>query len=105
MPSPCASPSAPSSPAPPISARALASRFASATARSRRPLCHPRRKQRMRPETASPASDTTGLSFEEALAELERIVERLETGTLSLDQSLGEYESGVALSRHCALYL
>jgi exodeoxyribonuclease VII small subunit len=59
----------------------------------------------MDPETRSPGYDTTGLSFEEALAQLEYVVERLETGTLSLDASLREYEKGVALSRHCALYL
>jgi exodeoxyribonuclease VII small subunit len=52
-----------------------------------------------------PGLDTGGLSFEEALTLLEQIVERLETGTLSLDESLREYEKGVALSRHCALYL
>ena len=56
-------------------------------------------------ETGGAGIDTRGLSFEEALAQLEQIVERLETGTLSLDASLREYENGVALSRHCALYL
>lgn len=55
--------------------------------------------------TPIPAKETTGLSFEEALARLEEVVARLETGTLSLDESLREYEQGVALSRHCALYL
>jgi exodeoxyribonuclease VII small subunit len=59
----------------------------------------------MNQEAVTPGTETTGLSFEEALARLEDVVARLETGTLSLDESLREYEQGVALSRHCALYL
>ncbi len=38
-------------------------------------------------------------SFEEALAELEEIVERLESGDLTLDESLKTFEQGVALTR------
>jgi exodeoxyribonuclease VII small subunit len=56
-------------------------------------------------QTGTTGFDTTGLSFEEALAQLEALVERLEGGTLSLDDALRDYERGVALSRHCALYL
>jgi exodeoxyribonuclease VII small subunit len=59
----------------------------------------------MHAETPPTPFDAAGLSFEEALAELEHVVERLEAGTLSLDESLHAYETGVALSRHCALYL
>lgn len=39
------------------------------------------------------------LSFEKALAELEDIVEKLEKGGLSLDESLGLFEKGVKLAR------
>lgn len=39
------------------------------------------------------------LSFEKALEELERIVEKLEKGGLSLDQSLSLFEKGVKLAR------
>ena len=38
-------------------------------------------------------------SFEEETAELDRILERLERGDLSLDASLSEYERGVASLR------
>ena len=38
-------------------------------------------------------------SFEEALERLETIVEELEAGSLSLDQSLARYEEGMRLSR------
>lgn len=39
--------------------------------------------------------------FEDALSELEGIVESLETGDQSLDASLEQFERGVALSRFC----
>lgn len=39
--------------------------------------------------------------FEEALAELEKIVERLESGELSLEDSLAAFEEGVRLVKHC----
>jgi exodeoxyribonuclease VII small subunit len=39
--------------------------------------------------------------FEAALTELETIVRRLEQGDLTLENSLGLYERGVALSRFC----
>ena len=40
-------------------------------------------------------------SFEGALAALETIVERLEKGELSLEESLKLYEEGIQLSRLC----
>jgi exodeoxyribonuclease VII small subunit len=39
--------------------------------------------------------------FEAALAELEGIVQRLEQGELSLEESLRQFERGVALTRTC----
>jgi len=39
--------------------------------------------------------------FEKALAELEKIVEALEAGELSLDEALKQYEEGVKLTRAC----
>lgn len=39
--------------------------------------------------------------FEAALAELEQIVQRLEQGELSLEDSLRQFERGVHLSRDC----
>lgn len=46
--------------------------------------------------SASPVAD-----FERSLDELEQIVQRMETGELSLDDSLGAYERGVSLYRQC----
>jgi exodeoxyribonuclease VII small subunit len=39
--------------------------------------------------------------FEQALAELESLVERLERGDLPLDEALKTFERGVELTRHC----
>jgi exodeoxyribonuclease VII small subunit len=52
---------------------------------------------------AEPVSmpEIVGLSFEEALAELEQIVRRLEGGNGKLDEAIGSYERGALLKRHC----
>lgn len=47
------------------------------------------------------AQDSDAVSFEKALEELERLVERMEEGELSLEESLKTYERGVELSRIC----
>jgi exodeoxyribonuclease VII small subunit len=39
--------------------------------------------------------------FEHALTELEALVAQLESGDLSLDQSLTHFKRGVELTRHC----
>ena len=44
-------------------------------------------------------------SFERALAELEAIVARMETGELSLEQSLAAYKRGAALLQYCQTVL
>ena len=43
-----------------------------------------------------------GKKFEEALKELEKVVERLESGELSLEESLAAFESGVSLVKYCS---
>ena len=40
-------------------------------------------------------------SFESAMIELEELVTKIETGNLSLEDSLKEFENGVKLSRVC----
>lgn len=47
------------------------------------------------------ADDIAGQSFEDALAELERIVRGLENGQLKLEDAITQYERGAALRRHC----
>ncbi|MCZ7394069.1 MAG: exodeoxyribonuclease VII small subunit [Candidatus Methanoperedens sp.] len=41
------------------------------------------------------------MSFEEAIAELENIVDKLEKGQISLDESLLLFEKGIKLVREC----
>ncbi len=41
------------------------------------------------------------MSFEEAIGELEAIVERLERGQVPLAESIAIYERGAALRAHC----
>jgi len=41
------------------------------------------------------------LDFEQSLAELQALVERLENGELSLEDSLAAFEQGIALTRDC----
>ena len=41
------------------------------------------------------------LSFEEALAELQKLVKALEKGDSKLDDAINAYQRGVDLKRHC----
>jgi exodeoxyribonuclease VII small subunit len=45
--------------------------------------------------------DVAGITFEQALAELEKIVQDLERGQLDLDAAIRAYERGSALKEHC----
>lgn len=45
------------------------------------------------------------LNFEQALAELEKIVTSLEQGNVALEQSIETYERGEALKKHCQTLL
>lgn len=53
-------------------------------------------------ESASPLpADIATLSFEDALAELEKLVKQLEDGKAKLDDAITAYERGAWLKRHC----
>jgi len=41
------------------------------------------------------------ISFEDSLKKLENIVEKLESGEVSLNESVALYEKGVELKRYC----
>jgi len=49
----------------------------------------------------SEPAEIASLSFEQALAELEQIVARLESGQAPLEDSIRLYERGAALKTHC----
>ncbi|GAA0592318.1 exodeoxyribonuclease VII small subunit [Paenochrobactrum glaciei] len=46
-------------------------------------------------------ADIAQMSFEQAMEQLERIVEDLERGDVPLEQSIRIYERGEALKKHC----
>ncbi len=52
-------------------------------------------------ETKESYVDLNELSFEEALEQLEEIVQRLENEEVSLEESVNLYERGMELSKYC----
>jgi exodeoxyribonuclease VII small subunit len=50
-------------------------------------------------------SDIDDLTFEQAFAELEETVRKLEEGGLALEESLALFERGQALAAHCSAQL
>ncbi len=55
----------------------------------------------MAKQSAAQDSAVEDMSFEESLSALEAIVQSLETGKASLDDSISAYERGIALKKHC----
>ena len=64
----------------------------------------PDRGRKAPPQSAAEAEGDAP-SFEAALAKLEALVDRLESGDLALEQALAAFEEGVALARRCAAQL
>ena len=71
--------------------------------RTRLPGLHPAARLPGMAETPAPAAagDIAALSFEQALAELEKIVGQLESGQAPLEESIALYERGARLKAHC----
>lgn len=64
------------------------------------------RKTRKKPKSNSdPDQDALDLSFEQAMDDLEALIERIESGEVGLEDSLVEYERGLRLFRHCRTIL
>lgn len=55
----------------------------------------------MKSKTSAATKTEENLSFEEALAELEKITRELENGSTSLEDSIALYERGVLLRTIC----
>jgi exodeoxyribonuclease VII small subunit len=54
------------------------------------------------PDPAQPDAGTVeGLSFEQALSQLDALVRRMESGELGLDDSIAAYRRGAELARFC----
>ncbi|MBX3357172.1 MAG: exodeoxyribonuclease VII small subunit [Phycisphaeraceae bacterium] len=49
--------------------------------------------------------DAAEPAFEEALARVEAIIERIEGGEVGLEESLAQYEKGVEMIRRCRVLL
>ena len=49
------------------------------------------------PESSSP----TNLSFEDAVEQLETLIEQIESGEVGLEEALQRYEDGAKLIQHC----
>ena len=50
---------------------------------------------------AEPAGDEKKMSYEQAFAELEQLVSKMESGKLALDESIKAYEEGTKLVKYC----
>jgi exodeoxyribonuclease VII small subunit len=50
---------------------------------------------------SKPGKTTPPKDFESALAELEGLVERMESGQLPLEESLAAYKRGIELTTYC----
>ena len=51
------------------------------------------------------ASEQTSASFEDAMAELEQLVDRMEAGELPIEASVAAYKRGSELVKYCAAQL
>ena len=50
-------------------------------------------------------TNKTAFNFENAIEELQKLVEALEEGDLSLEESLKAFENGIKLTRECQVSL
>jgi exodeoxyribonuclease VII small subunit len=55
--------------------------------------------------STDPGAEPAEPPFEDALAKLESLVHRLESGELDLEQALGTFEEGVSLAKLCSVRL
>ncbi|MFM9957422.1 MAG: exodeoxyribonuclease VII small subunit [Phycisphaerales bacterium] len=53
----------------------------------------------------TPGPPIAELSYEHAIAELEAIIDRIESGDIGLEDSVKAYERGVQLQAHCKAIL
>ncbi len=58
-------------------------------------------KSETKGKTATSKSKSKEIDFEKALSELEVLVAKMESGDLSLEESLKAFEDGVKLTRDC----
>ncbi len=54
-----------------------------------------------RKSSPSPPAAPASLTYEQAVAELETLIDRMESGETPLEESLADYERGVGLLKRC----
>lgn len=59
------------------------------------------KKESKKKTSKKSTNKTDGLDFEGSMIELEELVERMESGEQSLEESLKDFERGIALTRGC----
>jgi exodeoxyribonuclease VII small subunit len=64
-----------------------------------------KQKDKAPDEQGGAKDELSDVKFETALQELESLVAQMESGDLSLDESLKAFERGIALTRHCSTAL
>jgi exodeoxyribonuclease VII small subunit len=62
-------------------------------------------KIRVRKMAEKKKDDISKLSFEDAIKQLTSIVEKIEQGEIPLQDSMQQYEKGMALIKHCRTIL
>lgn len=61
----------------------------------------PRKPSSPKPDHSDPTDAPDAPTFEQAMARAEEIVDRIESGEIGLEDSIKQYEEGVALLRRC----
>ncbi|MBJ7380236.1 MAG: exodeoxyribonuclease VII small subunit [Polynucleobacter sp.] len=56
-------------------------------------------------QSATPIAIDPNLRYEQAIKELEKLVAEMESGKLSLEETLAAYQRGAALLKHCQAVL
>ena len=56
-------------------------------------------------DTAPIDAGIAEMNYEQALAELESIIDKIESGEIGLEDSVRQYERGVLLRKHCEAIL
>jgi exodeoxyribonuclease VII small subunit len=64
-----------------------------------------KRPKEPKPLDAALEAEVASLPFEAAVEKLESIIERIEDGSVGLEETLGEYRRGHALLRRCRAIL
>lgn len=61
--------------------------------------------ERVKPKTSTAVGNDPLSQFEDAMKELEAIVQKMERGDLRLEESLQVFERGIALAQQCRVSL